>query len=1029
MEESEKESPKKPPKVVRNPDEWRPFGTSTAKCNCGKYNLKDLPQLERLLPEEYDYKLCDYEELGSSEKFIVTLRMNLATKEEALTWKRSFEEKSLTTHSVVQVYSKVSLKRVFKGMYKCKFNQPWREKRPRKRNPQFEVTDCPSALNIVIKNFAKSGRIRASDPHLPGYATLIRIRFAHNHDIAAPRSLQKRPLCPDIEKRFEEMFRQGIKPKDALDKHKRDLQGQLGMDHYLSVAVDGFYVPDKNKVYRMYTKVMGKTSAKTTTKRVSKHNPDADMIAFDYCATSGKSVVVMDPEEEDGEDVGGVEDEAEEESVSQDHPPAGIGGSNSLEVVTPSSQAVVAPVCGTVAAAAPVMMSADRRHDVGEMQVFDALLPDASHSMAPQGPTVVTEDPNISQTLGMVYENGPVQNTTVLPGGQILQNMTAPVLTLQNMGTHSFEYHTQAAPQVRTSHQMVPTSNFGQLTHLQAPNMTGGNIPIHSGTSSCAVQQGAAIQSLNHQNFSSHHYNIVANISYQPTAAQSILHQNMMNQTPIIQNAFQQHPPHPPPPAPPSQPTLPQNLTVQNISQQYQTQAFRPMLEAPEVKPPQTQAWLSHKGASIRCQPPPLIRKGLGSKLNAQKKRYHNLSNLKTVCRKKGKSGKSEFRANSFRKTLLKKTPRVDPVTHSTAFQAVQNMLLLDESKRLNERFSRFCIDLEEKMNSNLKLFVPGVRNLINTWQDLKDDEERAAALKDFGKLEDKVIEEQRRKKLDNMRDKGVQVVILPPAPKPTSSFKNSSLSKAGEAPVLLMPVNEVPPGQKIFVLPASSRVGSSGTNGNGSGVTEDLILVPADVGMSAREKASLLKSLKPQLSKLRLRTKKSVSSAVRKLTVKQKLNSEILKRLRAPPKSVSAVKKQLEEVDRSRSSSLRSSSTRSRKSLRGKNSNEASMSETNGVETSLNSSLSQMTQVTDSDEEDCSPSSSADPSWSSKMEQSMTSPAGGAHGKGKKGHKVTSKNARDKSGIKISVETLIGPKSVRHSVEGSAVESLPSGT
>ena len=41
-----------------------------------------------------------------------------------------------------------------------------------------------------------------------------------------------------------------MKPRDALDKHKRDLQQQLGMEKYLSVAVDGYYVPDRHKVYR-----------------------------------------------------------------------------------------------------------------------------------------------------------------------------------------------------------------------------------------------------------------------------------------------------------------------------------------------------------------------------------------------------------------------------------------------------------------------------------------------------------------------------------------------------------------------------------------------------------------------------------------------------------------------------------------------------------------------------------------------------------------------------------------------------------
>ena len=53
-----------------------------------------------------------------------------------------------------------------------------------------------------------------------------------------------------------------MKPKDALDKHKRDLQLQLGMERYLSLAVDGFYVPDKNKVYRYVILGIGHTCLK-----------------------------------------------------------------------------------------------------------------------------------------------------------------------------------------------------------------------------------------------------------------------------------------------------------------------------------------------------------------------------------------------------------------------------------------------------------------------------------------------------------------------------------------------------------------------------------------------------------------------------------------------------------------------------------------------------------------------------------------------------------------------------------------------
>ena len=44
-EELSSESKKKAQKA-RNPDEWRPFSTSTSRCNCGKFDLENLPQLQ-----------------------------------------------------------------------------------------------------------------------------------------------------------------------------------------------------------------------------------------------------------------------------------------------------------------------------------------------------------------------------------------------------------------------------------------------------------------------------------------------------------------------------------------------------------------------------------------------------------------------------------------------------------------------------------------------------------------------------------------------------------------------------------------------------------------------------------------------------------------------------------------------------------------------------------------------------------------------------------------------------------------------
>ena len=57
---------------------------------------------------------------------------------------------------------------------------------------------------------------------------------------------------------------------------------------------------------------------------------------------------------------------------------------------------------------------------------------------------------------------------------------------------------------------------------------------------------------------------------------------------------------------------------------------------------------------------------------------------------------------------------------------------------------AKFCADLEDKLTSSPKLFVPGVRNLLTAWQGLGTDTDRAAALADFGRLEASVVEEHR---------------------------------------------------------------------------------------------------------------------------------------------------------------------------------------------------------------------------------------------------------------------------------------------
>ena len=93
---------------------WRDMIAATVR-HSTTWCLDSLFQyFQKILPSDYDYKLCDYIALDSNDQFLVTLRMSLTCKEEALEWKHQFEEKSLTTHVLDKSFPKVGRVSVFK---------------------------------------------------------------------------------------------------------------------------------------------------------------------------------------------------------------------------------------------------------------------------------------------------------------------------------------------------------------------------------------------------------------------------------------------------------------------------------------------------------------------------------------------------------------------------------------------------------------------------------------------------------------------------------------------------------------------------------------------------------------------------------------------------------------------------------------------------------------------------------------------------------------------------------------------------
>lgn len=76
--------------------------------------------LQAILPDshEYEYIVCEFETL-SDEAFHTVLRLNVESKDDCLTWKSQFEDRSLSTLRVSRTKPNVGVKISYKvGLFK-----------------------------------------------------------------------------------------------------------------------------------------------------------------------------------------------------------------------------------------------------------------------------------------------------------------------------------------------------------------------------------------------------------------------------------------------------------------------------------------------------------------------------------------------------------------------------------------------------------------------------------------------------------------------------------------------------------------------------------------------------------------------------------------------------------------------------------------------------------------------------------------------------------------------------------------------
>ncbi|CAL1536766.1 unnamed protein product [Lymnaea stagnalis] len=620
--------------------------------------------------------------------------MTLSTKEEALEWKRRFEERSLTTHVKDKTFPKVERVSVFKAQYRCQFFD--RRKNKKKLPEKSKFRDCHSILFINIKKYFKN----TVDRHMPTFKTVVRLHYAHDHPLDTADVLKKRQLNEDIKQRFLEMFRQGMKPKDALDKHKRDLLQNLGPEKYRQVVCDGYYVPNVPKAYRLYYQIHGKgVSAKTTTKRSSRHNPNPDWIAFQNCP---------DITVEDEEDCPADEDNDDSDTDYN------VGGrvENNERLQTDCQNMQSLP------------MTQSNPAQVSDGSIKDPMLshdhPD-THTMNPK--STVRE---IVSQHSMLHHDGE------------LQKLAETAIAYPNIAAHNSVYTDQRS---QTLPQTMPVATFSE-THMSMglfnpAQSTWENFNLaHQANvaSSLSPQHNLGFQHLP-QPISHSSYMIMPNSSCQNLESHYSTSLAMID--PRVQNGI-------------SRTGNEFDLLGSSTAPQYNWSSHNRHQDNLVA----TQAHLTghdvHKG------------KVLPTKYSTNGNDKGRKSSIKKAVQKKRKMTK-ELNVKRVTKRWMDKKPKVEAETQNMASEVLQGILLTDEAEKLKVKLLTFLSDLESKMSSNPKLFVPAIRSFLQAGEDAHDDLELASFLKDFRKTEESIVKKMFAKKSETRENRGTQTTLSGP--------------------------------------------------------------------------------------------------------------------------------------------------------------------------------------------------------------------------------------------------------------------------
>ena len=232
--------------------------------------------LQYVLPpdDDYSYVVETYQEVGSvtgdSPHFTATIRINLASEDDAKQWMEKMSNHSTCTYRTTKTV-KTSNKRV-----KCKFAKHCqhfakkvspkqkeksalsrakkRAKTPLVSQLRNKKTNCPSSFTLAVQIPTKKQKRKAeTQPYLLSHCGVLKMTFDHNHPIRAAHTLSFRDVSKETKKELTDLFEMGHNASSARHAHEQRLLYEAEVDKQ-AVLADRAQNPNPQDVYRLYGK-------------------------------------------------------------------------------------------------------------------------------------------------------------------------------------------------------------------------------------------------------------------------------------------------------------------------------------------------------------------------------------------------------------------------------------------------------------------------------------------------------------------------------------------------------------------------------------------------------------------------------------------------------------------------------------------------------------------------------------------------------------------------------------------------------